>query len=59
MELNGAMPDVTIWPIPGEMPSGVDKQLEKAVEMLKEEIKQTPKTPKPRYATQDRGSPNP
>jgi tricorn protease len=59
MELNGALPDVVIWPVPGEMPAGVDKQLEKAVELLKEDVKLAPQTPKPRYATQDRGSPNP
>jgi tricorn protease len=59
MELNGALPDVVIWPVPGEMPAGVDKQLEKAVELLKEDVKLAPQTPKPKYATQDRGSPNP
>ncbi|MBN2210220.1 MAG: PD40 domain-containing protein [Sedimentisphaerales bacterium] len=34
MELNGAVPDYIIWPEPGEMPAGVDRQLEKAVELL-------------------------
>ncbi|MEC8906444.1 MAG: S41 family peptidase, partial [Verrucomicrobiota bacterium] len=34
MELNGAVPDHLIWPLPGELPSGNDKQLEKAVQVL-------------------------
>lgn len=38
MELNGARPHVVIWPQPGDMPAGVDKQLDKAVEMLIEEV---------------------
>ncbi len=54
MELNGALPDVVIWPLPEELPQGKDRQLEKAVEMLVEEVKQVPALPKPRYATEDR-----
>jgi C-terminal processing protease CtpA/Prc len=38
MELNGARPHVIIWPQPGEIPSGVDKQLDKAVELLLEDV---------------------
>ncbi|HIA61701.1 MAG TPA: hypothetical protein EYN93_02215 [Planctomycetaceae bacterium] len=38
MELNGARPHVIIWPRPGEMPAGVDKQLDKAVELLIEDV---------------------
>lgn len=38
MELNGARPHVIIWPQPGEMPSGIDKQLDKAVELLIEDV---------------------
>ena len=39
MEMNGAMPDITIWPTPDEMAKGVDKQLKKAVEVISNEIK--------------------
>ena len=38
MELNGAVPHVIIWPKPGEIPAGVDKQLDKAVELLLEDV---------------------
>jgi tricorn protease len=38
MELNGARPHVIIWPKPGEMPAGVDKQLDKAVELLIKDV---------------------
>lgn len=51
MELRGALPDYILWPAPGEMPSGVDRQLEKAVEVLTEEVKKVPALPKPKYAT--------
>lgn len=40
MELNGAVPDVIIWPQPTEIPNGIDHQLEKAVEVLQSEIEQ-------------------
>jgi tricorn protease len=53
MELNGAKPDIIIWPVPGELPAGIDKQLEKGVEVLKEEIAKAPKLPKPIYATEE------
>ena len=43
MELNGAVPDVVIWPLPGEIPSGKDRQLGKAVELLLEDIKEAKK----------------
>jgi Tol biopolymer transport system component/C-terminal processing protease CtpA/Prc len=39
MELNGAEPHVTIWPKPGELPRGVDRQLNKAVQLLKVDVK--------------------
>jgi tricorn protease len=38
MELNGARPHVIIWPQPGEMPAGIDTQLDKAVELLIEDV---------------------
>ena len=46
MELNGARPHVIIWPQPGEMPSGVDKQLDKAVELLIEDVRAYQAEPK-------------
>lgn len=53
MELNGAMPDIVVWPQPGELPAGVDKQLEKGVEVLLEEVAAVKPHPKPRYATEE------
>ncbi|MBT5710905.1 hypothetical protein HOI71_07670, partial [Candidatus Poribacteria bacterium] len=51
MELNGAVPDIVIWPEPGEMPAGIDRQLEAAVAALAEDVaawrersKATPRT---------------
>jgi tricorn protease len=38
MELNGAVPDYLIWPLPGELPSGNDKQLDKAVQVLLSDV---------------------
>lgn len=50
MEQNGAMPHYEIWPKPGEIPAGIDKQLEKAVEVLTKEIKDKPNQfPKAQY----------
>ena len=42
MELNGASPEPEniIWPKPGELETGIDKQLEKAVQVLTEEVKE-------------------
>ncbi|HUF61076.1 MAG TPA: S41 family peptidase [Verrucomicrobiales bacterium] len=39
MELNGAVPDVIVWPHPGEIAAGYDRQLEKGVEVLLEEVR--------------------
>ena len=54
MELNGAVPDVVVWPQPGEMPRGKDVQLEKAVEVLLADARawQTRPQPKLRKATE-------
>ena len=38
MELNGAVPHIIIWPQPAEIPSGRDRQLNKAVQVLRQEI---------------------
>jgi tricorn protease len=51
MELNGAEPDYIVWPVPGELPAGIDKQLEKGVEVLLEDVKNVTKLPNPKYVT--------
>jgi tricorn protease len=53
MELNGAIPHVILWPRPTEIPSGKDRQLTKAVKVLRQEIKawKSQKTPELRKAT--------
>lgn len=48
MELNGAVPDVVVWPLPGQMPAGKDVQLEKAVEVLSADVKQWLARPQPK-----------
>jgi tricorn protease len=45
MELNGAVPDVVLWPEPGQMPAGKDIQLEKAVSLLAEDVQALKKKP--------------
>ncbi len=47
MELNGAVPDYIVWNKPGEMPSGKDVQLDKAVQVLMEDVKAWKARPKP------------
>jgi tricorn protease len=47
MELNGAVPDVILWPAPGDMPRGKDVQLEKAVEVLLADVKAWQERPQP------------
>ena len=38
MELNGAVPDIQIWPDPSDEASGTDRQIEKAVEALRKDV---------------------
>lgn len=38
MEMNGAVPHFTIWAKPTEIPNGTDRQLTKAVQVLRQEI---------------------
>jgi tricorn protease len=53
MELNGAEPNHVLWPLPGEIPAGIDRQLDKAIEVLKEELKANPpKKPRLVYASE-------
>jgi len=47
MELYGAVPDVIVWPEPGQMPAGKDVQLEKAVEVLREDVEAWQARPRP------------
>jgi tricorn protease len=56
MELNGAVPDVILWPQPDEMPAGTDHQLERAVDVLRKDVAEAQRTPKPDliYATDPR-----
>lgn len=52
MERNGALPDVVIWPLPSEIPNGIDRQLEKAIEMLLVEVQEQVPDPELEYASQ-------
>ena len=50
MEMNGAQPDIVLWPTPAEMARGEDKQLERAVQQLLKDVKMAkPIHRKPRY----------
>ncbi len=48
MELNGCKPDVELWPAPGDWPAGVDTQMEKAVQMLTEDVAKWKARPHPK-----------
>ncbi len=48
MELNGARPHAIVWPRPGEMPQGIDRQLDKAVAILQAEVKKWQERPQPK-----------
>ena len=48
MELNGAVPHFIIWPNPTEMPRGVDRQLDKALEVLTEDVQKWKARPQPK-----------
>ncbi|MGB3121918.1 MAG: S41 family peptidase, partial [Verrucomicrobiales bacterium] len=39
MELHPAVPDVILWPAPGELSRGVDRQLDKAIAVIQGELK--------------------
>lgn len=51
MELNGAVPHVVVWPLPGEMPAGKDRQLDRAVHVLKADVTRWQQRPQPRLRT--------
>jgi C-terminal processing protease CtpA/Prc len=44
MEKQGVVPDFTVEPNPDELARGIDRQLEKAVEVLQEDVAQWKKT---------------
>jgi tricorn protease len=48
MELNGAVPEFIVWPQPGEFARGIDAQLDKAVSVLMEDVKEVKDKPQPR-----------
>ncbi len=48
MELHGAVPDHVLWALPGEMPSGKDTQLTKAVQVLLNDVDAFKAKPKPK-----------
>jgi tricorn protease len=48
MELNGAMPHVQLWPLPGEMPQGIDQVLERSVKVLTKDVDRYLKRPSPK-----------
>jgi len=54
MELHGCVPDVVVWPEPGDLPRGKDVQLHRALEVLLAEVKAFEAKPQPklRYATE-------
>jgi tricorn protease len=43
MEMRGAIPDVVVWPEPGEIPAGIDRQLEKATEIILKDVEDAAK----------------
>ena len=54
MELHGCVPDIIVWPEPGQMPAGKDVQLEKALQVLAANVKAYESRPQPKlkYATE-------
>ncbi|HNY26783.1 MAG TPA: S41 family peptidase [Candidatus Sumerlaeota bacterium] len=48
MELHGAEPNFVVWPQPTELASGKDRQIEKAVEVLLQDVAERQKQPKPK-----------
>ena len=47
MELNGATPDFVLWPEPGQIPAGIDLQLNKAISVLRKGVAKTAEQPRP------------
>ncbi|WP_425399549.1 S41 family peptidase [Aeoliella sp.] len=53
MELGGAVPHTILWPAPGELPTGTDRQLTEAVTQLLVEVSQQPNDPQVKYRSED------
>jgi len=47
MELNGATPHFVLWPEPGQMPTGIDIQLNKAISVLRKDVAKATEEPRP------------
>ncbi len=45
MELNGCVPDHILWPLPDDAARGIDRQLDKAIEVLQAEVKKAAPLP--------------
>ncbi|MEN8150535.1 MAG: S41 family peptidase, partial [Planctomycetota bacterium] len=55
LEQNGARPHHEVWPMPGDAAKGIDRQLDKAVEVLVSDVGEWKKTgdlPKPKYRSE-------
>ena len=48
MERHGAVPEVIVWPLPGDTAKGKDAQIEKGVEALLEDVKAWKARPQPK-----------
>lgn len=48
MELNGAEPHHILWPEPGDAAKGIDRQLDKAIEILQADVREWSKRPQPK-----------
>lgn len=51
MEQNGAVPDFEVWPQPAELPAGKDRQLDKAVQVLKADVQKWKQRKQPKLQT--------
>lgn len=48
MELNGAQPHIEVWPLPGELPAGRDRALDRAVRVLTRDVDRAAERPRPK-----------
>jgi tricorn protease len=59
MELNGATPDHLLWPQPGELAAGLDRQLQKAIAVLQTDVATWRARPQPKLQKASQRFPNP
>jgi len=52
MERKGCLPEEVIWPKPAEIPQGIDRQLDRAIESLLDEIGEGQPPRKLKYASE-------